>query len=168
MQGYSSYSEWLRDNPGGTLGDYQRYAQNITAIENMDSVVNRAMQGMLGVQPKPERTYTRTEVSRALSNAANMVQDMHDYEDTDTVLMDTAVDLTVSVADYLLDHPDASLNEAIVAQYSDVVEIDEADLDDYEADLDDNAEDDELEEMPEKGSARWNELLVEKVKGWLA
>ena len=53
---------------------------------------------------------------------------------------------------HLLDHPGASLDEIIIAQYAGT------DIDGYDLD--------EGEEMPEKGSPRWNELLIARVRSW--
>lgn len=97
--------------------------------------------------------YTHAEVIAALNSAASMLPE-HEGESEDTIRQDDIVNLLVNTAGYLLGHPDASLQEAIVAQYTDV-EIDKYDLD-------------EGESMPERGSARWNELVVARVLGWIA
>lgn len=101
-----------------------------------------------------DKVYTRAEVERAVNGAADLVAELHEgYESSETVEQDDTVNLVVNAAGYLLDHPDASLDEVIANEYSDV-EPSIYDLD-------------EGEEMPEKGSARWNELLVKVVRGWL-
>ena len=105
-----------------------------------------------------ERRFTQAEVKDVLNRAANLVADVHDsHESTYTIVQDDAVNLTVNAAGYLLDHPNADLDEIIPACYTDV------EIEDYELD-----ELDEDEEVPEKGSQRWNELVTAKVKGWLA
>lgn len=100
-------------------------------------------------------TYTREEVSAALNEAADMLADEHHYESSETIAADDAANLLVSTALHLLDHPGASLDEAIAAQYGNEIEIDDGDMDDGEG-------------VPEKGSPRWNQLVVARVKGWIA
>lgn len=86
------------------------------------------------------RAYTRAEVERAVNDAANLIAELHDgYESSETIEQDDTVNLVVNAAGYLLDHPDASLDEVIASVYTDVT-LNEEDLDDDE-------------EMPEKGSA---------------
>jgi hypothetical protein len=106
---------------------------------------------------KGERTYTREEISAAFNAGANLAQE-HEYEDTDTIRMDDAVNLAVNAGLYLLDHPGATLDEIIPASYAEV----ELDMDDFE-DFDPNNE-----PTPVMGTPRWNAALVRKVKGWLA
>lgn len=98
--------------------------------------------------------FTREQVSAALNDAANTLSE-HDYESSETIAADDAVNLLVNTAMYLLDHPDGSLDDAIAAQYADSFQA---------GDLEDEL--DEGEDMPEPGSDRWNQLVVAKVKGW--
>lgn len=100
-------------------------------------------------------TYTKEQVSAALNAAADLARELVNPEDTEsseTILADDTLNLAVNLAGYLLDHPDASTDEAIVASYTDVV-ISEYDLPDGEA-------------VPERGGARWNELVVSQVRSW--
>jgi hypothetical protein len=109
-----------------------------------------------------QQRYTRDEVTAALNAGANLAQE-HEYEDSDTIRMDDAVNLAVNAGLYLLDHPDASLDEIIVASYTDV------ELDIYEfRDLVSDGSGVSNEPLPEKGTPQWNAALVRKVKGWLA
>lgn len=96
--------------------------------------------------------YTREEVSAAVNGAADMLPE-HEYETEETIAQDDTANFVVSAAMYLLDHPNADVNEVIAAEYTDVV-IDEDDVD-------------EGEEVPEQGSPRWNELVVARVLGWV-
>lgn len=96
---------------------------------------------------------SREAVSDALNEAANVLSE-HEEETTESILLDDTVNLLVSFTLHLLDHPGDSVEDAIIAQYADVT-LDSGDLD-------------EGEEMPEKGSERWNELLVERVLGWIS
>ncbi len=97
--------------------------------------------------------FTREQVSKALNDAANMLSG-HDYESSLTIATDDAVNLMVNTAGYLLDHPGASLDDAIAAQYAGI-EIDTWMLD-------------EGEDLPEPGSERYRQLIVAKVKGWVS
>ena len=98
------------------------------------------------------RTYSLEDVSRALNAAADELSE-HEYESEATIAQDDAVNLLVSAALHLLEHPGDGLDDVIIAQYADV-EIGDWELQDGE-------------EMPERGSERWNELLVAKVRGWI-
>jgi len=155
-----SFSEWRRENPDGTRNQYYNYLGNLLRKAQQanagDPVVARIVDKLYG-DLEPERTYTREEVSAALGQAANLVQETHDgYENTDTVFEDTAVDLAVNAGLYLLDRPDATLDEIIPASYADV-ELNDSDFEDGE--LDDNGN-----PLPGRDRA----ALVRKVRGWLA
>lgn len=100
-----------------------------------------------------KQQYTREQVSAAVNGAADLLPE-HDYEDGGTIAQDDAVNFVVNAALYLLDHPGADADEVIAAQYTDV-RLHEEDLDEGEG-------------MPEKGSARWSQLVAARVKGWLS
>jgi hypothetical protein len=102
-----------------------------------------------------ERRFALSEVKSVLNRAANLVADVHDgHESSTTIAQDDAVNLTVNAVGYLLEHPDATLDEIIPASYADV-EVQDWELDEGEA-------------VPEKGCPRWNQLVTAKVKGWLS
>jgi hypothetical protein len=105
-----------------------------------------------------ERLYTREEVLDVINAGANFAQAMHDdaSETDETIYADDMVNLAANAAEYLLDHPDADLNEIIAAQYQDVTLYPE----DFGLDRDDSAP------LPEKGSPEWNEAVVLKVRSW--
>jgi hypothetical protein len=176
------YSEWRRQN-SGTRTDYNEYlrAMRMGTDPVTAMIVNKlygdvtqdealaAAEIISKLSPKPEepekpaeRLYARQEVLDAIGTAANMATQAHEYESSETIAADDAVNLTVHAAGYLLDHPDASLEEIILTCYDDVT-LDEGDF-----------EDDELtyrltgSSMPEKGTPAWNAALVRKVLGWLA
>jgi hypothetical protein len=133
-----NYYDWRRAM-GATASAYERY---------LDQVKN-------GGPASVERRFTLGEVKDVLNQAANLVADVHDgYESSDTIAQDDAVNLAVNAAGYLLDHPNADLDEIIPACYANVVDI--------EDDLDED------EEVPERGSQRRNELVTAKVKRWLS
>lgn len=139
-----TFNEWRRDN-SGTSADYQVYRQG-----ELD-----------------RHTFTRAVISAALNHAADLAQDLHEDERSDTIRTDDAVNLVVSTALHLLDHPGACLADAIAACYTDV----ELDIDDFttdELDTCDFAGDRNEIIPPEKGSPVWNAALVRKVTGWLA
>jgi hypothetical protein len=122
-------------------------------ITDVLAALDSAGYAITDVSPDGPGHYTREQVSAAVNGAADLLPE-HDYEDTGTIAQDDAVNLVVNAALYLLDHPGASVDEVIAAQYASV-EI-------YDEDLDDG------EGIPEKGSPRWNELVTAKVLRWLS
>lgn len=180
-----AFGEWLRDNPDGTRAEHEEYLRQLAVaaqaaneprgtLTGPEAVITRALAGYDAV---PEdmtrdamaalkaagyviapahqgttRVYTREQVSAAVNGAADILPDPG-YESEETIARDDTVNLVVNAALYLLDHPGADADEVIAAQYTDV------DL--HEDDLDED------EEMPERGSARWNELVVARVLGWV-
>jgi hypothetical protein len=102
----------------------------------------------------PLTWFTYGTVSGALNDAANDASEVVDYENEDTIRADSARDLAVNAALYLLDHPGADLYDVIVAQYAEA----DVDFDDL----------DEGQPEPAKGSEAWNEALYQTVTGWIA
>lgn len=142
-----AFGEWLRDNPGGTRAGHEEYLSLLA-----QDAAPAAMGLMLApAHPGTAVAYTREQVSAALNAAAGLLSE-HEGESSETIRQDDIVNLAVNGTLHLLDHPGASLDEIIVAQYAGL------DIDDYDLD--------EGEEMPEKGSPRWNELVIARVKGW--
>lgn len=185
-----AFGEWLRDNPGGTRADWEGYltrlarnaavanARRDTRGDSPEAVLARALElydetgGMTetmaadvtgalaeagyAIVPAHRGTtlvYTREQVNAAVNGAADLLPE-HEYESEETIARDDTANFIVNAALYLLDHPGAGADEVIAAQYTDV------DL--HEDDLDED------EEMPERGSARWNELVAARVLGWIA
>lgn len=183
-----SYHEWLRANPGRMRADWDDYLSHLARIAQAanqgiaqrapGAVISSALEGwdegmgqneamaadvlaaledagyvIADARPDGPGHYTREQVSDAVNGAASLLPD-HGYESEETIARDDAVNFVVNAALHLLDHPGADENEVIAAQYTDV-EIGKDDLD-------------EGEEVPERGSARWNELVVARVLGWLA
>lgn len=180
------YHEWRRQNKNGNRNGYQAYL-NEMGWGNGDPLVAGIVDKLYGDDDdpvaaevareqanltlygtnRPERRFTRDEVTTALGKAANLMQDIHDsYEDGDTLAADATVDLALNAAGYLLEHPGATLDEAIISSYGDVVELDGADFRDSELVLDSQFHEDLV--PPEKGSDAWEAALVRKVLGWLA
>lgn len=136
-----NFYDWRRAM-GATITGYYLYADRVAT----------------GGSPEVEKRYTRTEVEEALNQAANLVQDENGgYEDSTSLAVDSAADLVVNVAGHLLDHPGATLEDAIAACYQDVT-LEAADFEDLVTG----------ERVPVKGTSGWNEALVEKVLGWLS
>lgn len=103
--------------------------------------------------------YDRKRVEAALSTAADAVRELLNPEDTensDTIMADDTLNLMVNAAVYLLDHPDADIDDVIAAQYTDVT------LDDYDFE----GIVPEGTPVPEKGSQEWNKAVARKVRGW--
>lgn len=98
--------------------------------------------------------FTYDTISGVLNGAANDASEAVDYESEDTIRADSARDLAVNAALYLLDHPDADLHDVIAAQYTEI--------DVYFDALD------EGQPEPPKGSDDWNEALYQTVTGWIA
>lgn len=153
------YSEWRRQN-SGTRADYNEYLRAMRL--GTDPVTAMIVNKLYGDGEPAGRLYTRQEILDAIGTAANMATQAHEYESSETIAADDAVNLTVNATGYLLDHPGASLEEIIVTCYGDV-ELNEDDF-----------EDSELVHqvtgfsMPEKGTPAWNAALVRAVKRWLA
>ncbi len=103
------------------------------------------------------RTWSAEEIRTALNAAADASRKLFnpdDIESSSTIRDDDIVNLLVNAADYLLEHPEASLDDIILAQYASM-EIDESYLENGE-------------EIPAQGSARWNELVIEEVRSWFS
>ncbi len=157
-----------------TASSDQAAARLLVLIEE-DEDITRALNWLEKRRETPavnpgtsKQLYTRSEVNAALNNAANLIQDTHRSENENTVMADDAVNLTVNATGYLLDHPDAGLDEVIPACYTDI-ELDGYDFTTAELDTCDYASNDSDElVLPEKGSPIWNDALVRKVTGWLA
>ncbi len=62
-------------------------------------------------------TYTREQVSAALNAAANLLDDQAGYESSETIRDQDRANLLVNAAGHLLDHPGASLDDVILANY---------------------------------------------------
>ena len=101
--------------------------------------------------------YTRDQVLAVVNRAADLAAEVGNPsgEEYSGSIRDTSLlDLAVNLVSYLVDHPKATLDEAIAATYTDV-QPEFYDLDE-----------DELK--PEPGSPEHNAAIVETVKGWLA
>lgn len=182
------FTEWSRQNPGGTRADWEEYlgrlarnaaqanARNAQPFPGPEAVIAAALDdgsdmgrtasmvaavtsGLraagYAIVPAHQGTtlvYTRQQVSDAVNGAADLLPE-HEYECEASIAQDDTANFIVNAALYLLDHPGADADEVIAAQYTDIV-IREDDMD-------------EGEEVPEKGSPRWNELVAERVRGWL-
>lgn len=174
------FGEWRRQN-SGTRADYEEYLRGLTRAAQLANEGPRTIEDVLrqaleyhddgtssaesmtasvlagleeaGYVITDARHFSRKAVSAALNEAANVLSE-HEEETSETIAVDDTINLLVSFTMHLLDHPGDSVEDAIIAQYADV-ELDSGDLD-------------EGEEMPEKGSERWNELLVERVLGWIS
>lgn len=178
-----SFREWRLEN-SGSCADYEDYLHELaeaarkanegTAPRTIEGILSRSLEYHLDGTSPVENTvasvlaglaeagyaivrasaqFSRDDVSAALNEAANVLSD-HETETTDTIAVDDAVNLLVNFTMHLLDHPGDGIEDAIIAQYADV-ELDDSDLA-------------AGEEMPGKGSDRWNELLVQRVLGWIS
>jgi hypothetical protein len=132
------------------LNKVPRQGTTMTTTPASETVLNCA----------PERLYTREEVLNAINAVASLAQ-QHEYEDADTVRTDDTVNLAAAAASYLLDHPNATLEEIITASYSDI-ELDADDFADSELALGPAGV-----IIPGEGSPAWNAAAVRKVLGWL-
>jgi hypothetical protein len=117
-----------------------------------DDMITNALSRLASIKPVAWVTYDA--VSSALNDAANEASEAMDYENSDTIRDDSARDLAVNAALYLLDHPDADLYDVIVTQYKDV----EPCFDNLDEDQPD----------PPRGSKAWNDALVKTVTEWVS
>jgi hypothetical protein len=183
-----AFGEWHRAHPGETRADWEDYLHRLATAAELamdpgdatartpEEALAKALRGhddglgttsmitsvlatladagyaITDVSADGPGHYTREQVCAAVNGAAGLLPE-HEGESEETIARDDTVNLVVNAALYLLDHPGAGADEVIAAQYTDV-EI-------YEDDLDED------EEMPERGSPRWNELVVARVLGWV-
>lgn len=108
-----------------------------------------------------ENVHTRTEVSKAMNNAANRVQEEAEYEDSSSIRMQDGVNLTVNLALGWLDDPEHSAEQIITESY----DVDYDYLDDDEV-PEDEENDEELDD--EQRQARKDAYTVRKVLSWVA
>lgn len=103
--------------------------------------------------------FTREQVTKAINAEANELDPQGKpgvFETSDTIRTQDVINLAVSTALHLLDHPHASLEQAIAAEYehSGI----EPDFDDLPGDAPE----------PEEGSPEFLAGIVKVVKSWVA
>lgn len=77
-----------------------------------------------------QKFYTRAHVLAALNEAANLTGELMNpsgYESSESIAADSSMDMVVNLTGYLLDHPGATVDEAILANWADKREEDESD-----------------------------------------
>jgi len=94
-----------------------------TAHGQLDEVTDTAPLGPLGTGTWAQLDklgagpFTREQVMTALNEAANELDEDIEYECSDTIWEQDVRNLAVNAALYQLEHPGASLHEAIVSGY---------------------------------------------------
>jgi hypothetical protein len=110
--------------------------------------------------------FTREQVTGALNGAANELDDEPDYENSDTIFAQDVRNLAVNLVSYLLDHPDASLAEVIVAGYGTDPAAGGVQL--YASDMGDEAAAWDAKADAQRGTPEYGEAIVSKVLGWIS
>jgi hypothetical protein len=135
-----------------TAADTAEYMVNSLSEDGGDIAAN-VLRGALSHLPaRKGAEIASTDVASALNAEANEDQEAEEQacgENSTTIRNNSARDLAVNAALHLLDHPEASLFDVIVASWADL-DVDE----------------DDVPEGSERGSDAWNDAIFETVKGW--
>lgn len=106
----------------------------------------------------PDHSYTAEDFSAMLNAAADGLE-TEGYENSGTIWTDTVANLAVNCAGYLLEHPDAELDEVITHAWADL------DSDISWPEQYDHVPEDQL---PAKGTPGHDAAIVATVLGWVA
>lgn len=102
--------------------------------------------------------FTYDEVMAALNNVANDLDEAARYENSGTIWRQDVRNLAVSTALHLLEHPGATLAEAIAAQYADLDDLSYTVLDALPEDADE----------PVRGTPEHDAAIVATVLEWVS
>lgn len=124
-----------------------------------DNGVDGPYHDLIGVMPfiLPAKTYTLAEFSTMLNDAANELDDEADGENSETIWKQDVRNIAVNCAGYLLEHPDASLDEVIAHAWADL------DYVEWPEEYDNTPED----QLPAEGTPERNAAIVTTVLGWV-
>jgi hypothetical protein len=101
------------------LNDAESYVMNVSGSEDADAAMSEVLARTLAALPELAAPFTRGQLSAAMNTAADDVaeESHHNLETSDTIRQDDTVNLAVNAAGHLLEHPGASLEDAIEASY---------------------------------------------------
>jgi hypothetical protein len=123
--------------------------EGVTDASPASGLITRTWRYLRGDGP-----FTREQVTGALNRVANKLDDAVSYESSEIIWEQDVRNLAVNTAGYVLDHPDATLAEAIATGYREI-------------DLDfGNLPEDATE--PEPGTPEHDAAIVATVLGWVS
>lgn len=116
-----------------------------------------------GKQPEP--TYTRGRLVTAINAAADLTGELMNpsgYESSESIRSDDAMNMVVNMAGYLLDHPDGTVNDVILENWSQ----EEEDFENAGVLAEPVDEAGNPRELTEAERQAVDEAQIERIRGW--